>query len=116
MSAEPPRHPTPEEFRSAGYATIDWIVDYLAGVQDRSVSPAVAPGEGRAALPDTVPETGEPFADLLADVDRLIAPGITHWQHPGFYGYFPGNSSPPAVLGELLSAGQIGRASCRERV
>ena len=105
MSAEPPRHPTPEEFRSAGYATIDWIVDYLAGVQDRSVSPAVAPGEVRAALPDTVPETGEPFADLLADVDRLIAPGITHWQHPGFYGYFPGNSSPPAVLGELLSAG-----------
>ena len=105
MSVEPPQHLNPEEFRRAGHATIDWIIDYLTGIEDRPVSPGVQPGQVRASLPDTVPETGEPIADLLADVDRLIAPAVTHWQHPGFYGYFPGNSSPPAVLGELLSAG-----------
>jgi len=105
VPTEPPHHLTPEEFREAGYATIDWIVDYLAGIEDQPVFPGVQPGQIRASLPDTVPETGEPIADLLVDVDRLIAPGITQWQHPGFYGYFPGNSSPPAVLGEMLSAG-----------
>ncbi|HJL82886.1 MAG TPA: pyridoxal-dependent decarboxylase, partial [Acidimicrobiales bacterium] len=76
-----------------------------AGIEDQPVFPAVEPGQIRASLPDAVPEVGEPIEDVLADVDRLIAPGITHWQHPGFFGYFPGNSSAPAVLGELISAG-----------
>ena len=105
MLTEPPHHLTSEEFREAGYVTIDWIVDYLAGIEDQPVFPAVEPGQIRASLPDAVPEVGEPIEDVLADVDRLIAPGITHWQHPGFFGYFPGNSSAPAVLGELISAG-----------
>ena len=106
MLTEPPHHLTPEEFREAGYVTIDWIVDYLAGIEDQPVFPAVEPGQIRTSLPDAVPEVGEPIEDVLADVDRLIAPGVTHWQHPGFFGYFPGNSSAPAVLGELISAGK----------
>ncbi len=104
-SPQPPRHQTPEEFRAAGHATVDWLADYLAGVADRPVTPGIAPGDVRALLPDRVPEAGEPFEALLDDVDQVVAPALTHWQHPGFYGYFPCNSSPPAVLGELLSAG-----------
>ena len=102
---EPPPHMTPEEFRQAGYAAIDWLVDHMEGVDQRPVTPATQPGDVRAALPATAPQTGEPFADLLADMDRIITPHLTQWQHPGFYGYFPANFSPPAVLGELLSAG-----------
>jgi aromatic-L-amino-acid decarboxylase len=67
--------------------------------------PDVAPGDVRASLPPSPPSLGEPFDALLADVDSLIAPAVTQWQHPGFYGYFPANSSPPSVLGELVSAG-----------
>jgi aromatic-L-amino-acid decarboxylase len=96
---------TPDEFRAAGHATVDWIADFLAGVTDRPIMPDVAPGDVRASLPPSPPSVGEPFDALLADVDSLIAPAVTQWQHPGFYGYFPANSSPPSVLGELVSAG-----------
>ena len=100
-----PDHMTPDEFRAAGHATVDWIADFLAGVTDRPIMPDVAPGDVRASLPPSPPSVGEPFDALLADVDSLIAPAVTQWQHPGFYGYFPANSSPPSVLGELVSAG-----------
>ena len=102
---QPPQHQTPDEFRAAGHAVVDWLADYLAGIADRPVTPPVAPGDVRAMLPAHAPEMGEPFEALLDDIDQVIAPGLTHWQHPGFYGYFPCNSSPPSVLGDLLSSG-----------
>ena len=96
---------SPEEFRRAGHALIDWIADYRQRVESLPVLSQVKPGEIRAALPEQPPLQGEPFDAMLADVERIILPGITHWQSPNFYAFFPGNSSGPAVLGELLSAG-----------
>ncbi|MDP6911826.1 MAG: pyridoxal-dependent decarboxylase [Acidimicrobiales bacterium] len=104
-----PKHMTSEEFRAAGRAAVDWIADFLDDHRDgghaRPIVSDVAPGEVYRSLPGSPPMTGEPFADLLGDVHRLIAPATTQWQHPGFYGFFSANSSPPAILGELLSAG-----------
>lgn len=94
-----------EEFRRHGHDLVDWIADYLESVEQRPVRSIVEPGQVRAALPATAPEAAEPFAALMADLDRAILPGITHWQHPGWFAYFPANSSPPAILGELASAG-----------
>ncbi|CAN5498199.1 pyridoxal-dependent decarboxylase [soil metagenome] len=96
---------TPEEFRHHGRQLIDWIADYWEGVGDLSVVPDVAPGGIRAMLPERAPETGEPFADVLADLDRVVMPGVTHWQSPGWFAYFPANASFPAILGELAAAG-----------
>ena len=96
---------SPEDFRRAGHALIDWIAAYRQRVETLPVLSQVKPGEIRAALPASPPDQGEPFAAMLADVERIILPGITHWQSPNFYAFFPGNSSGPAVLGELLSAG-----------
>lgn len=84
---------------------VDFIADYLESIESRPVLSRVKPGEIRAKLPAHAPETGEPFADLLRDVEEIILPGVTHWQHPSFFAYFPANSSPPSILGELLSAG-----------
>jgi aromatic-L-amino-acid decarboxylase len=95
---------TPEEFRRHGHATVNWIADYWSGIEDQTVLSSLQPGEVLDLLPAGAPEAAEPFEDLLADVDRIL-PGITHWQHPMFFGYFPANASPPAVLGDLLSAG-----------
>ncbi len=100
-----PPHMTPEQFRQHGHEVVDWIADYWARVGELPVRSQVAPGEVRAALPEVPPETGEPFADVLADLDRVVVPGLTHWQHPGFFGYFPANTSGPSVLGDLVSAG-----------
>jgi len=102
---EPPRHFSAEEFRRAGYAVIDWLADYHERVADLPVMAQVAPGAIRAALPPAPPATGEPFEAILADVERLIEPGLMHWQSPNFFGYFPANTSPPSILGELMSAG-----------
>ena len=96
---------TPEEFRQIGHQLIDWIADYRAGVGELPVMSQVAPGEIRARLPAAPPQEGEPFATILGDVDRLILPGISHWQHPRFFAYFPGNASLASVLGDLLSSG-----------
>ena len=98
-------HMSPEEFRRAGYATVDWVADYLAGVGELPVLSRVAPGEVRAALPPSPPEHGEPYDTMLRDLTDVILPGITHWQSPGFHAFFPCNGSGPAILGELLSAG-----------
>ena len=96
---------TPEEFRRAGYALIDWIAEYHATVGDLPVTSAVRPGEVVAALPAHPPSTPERFADVLADLDRVIVPGLTHWQHPSLFAYFPANVTFPSILGELASAG-----------
>lgn len=98
-------HMTPEEFRTWGHRVVDWIVAYWQGVEARPVLARVQPGEIRAGLPAHPPQQGEPFGAVLADLDRLVMPGVTHWQHPAFFAYFPSNVSGPAVLGELLSAG-----------
>jgi aromatic-L-amino-acid/L-tryptophan decarboxylase len=96
---------TPEEFRQHGHQMVDWIADYWTRIGSFPVRSQVAPGDVRAALPATPPEQGEPFSAILADLDRVVLPGLTHWQHPGFFGYFPANTSGPSVLGDLLSAG-----------
>ncbi|HVF03451.1 MAG TPA: pyridoxal-dependent decarboxylase [Frankiaceae bacterium] len=98
-------HMSPAEFRRHGHAVVDWVAGYLEHVGEYPVASRVAPGEVRAALPPEPPEQGEPFAAMLADLDRVILPGITHWQSPGFFGFFPCNGSGPAILGELVSAG-----------
>ncbi len=96
---------SPEEFRSRGHQVIDWIADYYARIESFPVLSQAAPGELRAALPAEPPEEGEDFPALLADLDRLILPGITHWQHPSFFAFFPANASGPAILGDLLASG-----------
>ena len=98
-------HMSPEEFRRQGYATIDWIADYWASLDDLPVLSQVAPGDVRRALPASPPEQAEGFDALLADLDEVVVPGLTHWQHPRYFAYFPANSSPAAILGDLLSSG-----------
>jgi aromatic-L-amino-acid/L-tryptophan decarboxylase len=93
------------EFRRAGHALVDWIASYHERVGELPVLAQVEPGEVRAALPERAPEEGESFLAILADVERVLVPGLTHWQSPSFFGFFPANASPPAILGELLSAG-----------
>src|SRR3954451_17029656 len=100
---------TPEQFRQHGHEVVDWIADYWGRLQDDPTSlpvrSQVSPGDVRAALPGAAPEQGEPFSAVLADLDRVVLAGITHWQHPRFFGYFPANTSGPSVLGDLVSAG-----------
>ncbi|HRI56764.1 MAG TPA: pyridoxal-dependent decarboxylase, partial [Anaerolineae bacterium] len=96
---------TPDEFRQNGYAVIDWIADYMERVESYPVLARVQPGEIRAGLPDLPPLRGEPFEAILADIEPLIMPGVTHWQSPSFFAYFPANASGPSILGDLLSSG-----------
>jgi aromatic-L-amino-acid/L-tryptophan decarboxylase len=98
-------HMTPDEFRHHGKMLIDWIADYYEQIEQYPVLSKVAPGDIRARLPAAPPQQGEPFEIMLRDVEQLIIPGITHWQSPNFYAFFPANASSPAILGELLSAG-----------
>jgi aromatic-L-amino-acid decarboxylase len=98
-------HMTPEEFRRHGHAMVDWIADYQARVESFPVLSQVKPGEIRAALPANPPTHGESFDALLKDVERIILPGVTHWQSPNFFAYFPCNASGPGILGDLLSSG-----------
>ncbi|WP_245177293.1 pyridoxal-dependent decarboxylase [Geodermatophilus sp. DF01_2] len=100
-----PPHMTPEQFRQHGHEVVDWIADYWARIGSFPVRSQVSPGDVREALPAAPPEQGEPFSAVLADLDRVVLPGVTHWQHPGFLGYFPANTSGPSVLGDLVSAG-----------
>lgn len=96
---------SPEEFRRHGHVVIDWIAQYMRDVGELPVVSPVKPGVIRAQLPAHPPRRGESFDAMLRDVDRIIMPGITHWQSPMFFGYFPCNNSGPSILGELLSAG-----------
>jgi aromatic-L-amino-acid decarboxylase len=98
-------HMSTEDFRRHGRAMVDWIVGYHERIESFPVLSAVQPGSIRAALPPRAPQQGESFESMMDDVDRLILPGITHWQSPNFFAFFPGNTSGPSMLGELLSAG-----------
>ena len=93
---------TPEEFRAHAHKLVDWMADYMADVEKYPVRAQTAPGEIAAKLPATAPEKPEPMAEIFADFERDVMPGITHWQHPSFFAYFPANSSPPSVLAEML--------------
>jgi len=95
---------SPDEFRAAGHEVIDWIAEYLQGVRDFPVLPDVQPGGLTDALPAAAPEKGESMDAILADFRDLIVPGITHWNHPRFFGYFSISASGPGILGEMLAA------------
>ncbi len=94
----------PDEFRRHAHRLVDWMADYLASVERYPVRAPVAPGEIAARLPAAPPAEGEPLEEIMADFEAILLPGMTHWQHPGFFAYFPANSSPPSVLAEMLTA------------
>ena len=93
-----------QEFRDWAHRAAEWSADYLDTVADRPVRAQVRPGEIAGALPAEPPETGEAMAAIFADFERIVVPGMTHWQHPRFFAYFPANSSPPSVVAEYLTA------------
>ncbi len=97
-------HMTTERFREYGYAVVDWITHYYDRLESLPVLSSVQPGDIRRSLPPNPPQNGEAFAELISDIDKVILPGITHWQSPNFFAYFPANASGPAILGDLLSS------------
>ena len=105
MSEPKSFHMSPEEFRRQGHAVVDWIADYHSRIESFPVLSRAQPGEIRSKLPAHAPEQGEAFDQILGDMERVILPGITHWQSPNFYAYFPANASGPAILGDLVSSG-----------
>lgn len=105
MKEEKSFHMTPDEFRRRGREMVDWVADYWERVESLPVMSRAAPGDVRSRLPARAPEHGEPFDAIMRDVDEIIMPGITHWQSPNFFAFFPANISGPSVLGEMLSAG-----------
>src|SRR5689334_13339118 len=94
----------PSEFRRHGHALVDWVADYLEHPERYPVLARVAPGDITAALPTAAPEDSEPFETIMADFERVVVPGLTHWNHPGFLAYFASSGSAPGVLADLLSA------------
>jgi aromatic-L-amino-acid decarboxylase len=92
------------DFRADGAAALEWVARYLEGARELPVLSRAEPGQVRAALPPAPPERGEPFANVLRDLDEIILPGITHWNHPGFFAYFASSGSEPGILAELLVA------------
>ena len=93
-----------EDFRRFGHELIDWIAEYFENIDQRPVLPAMEPGDLKAQLPSAPPPHGEPMDQIIADIDRLIAPALTHWSHPSFFAYFATSTSGPGIFGELLSA------------
>src|SRR5829696_7016084 len=98
-------HMSPDEFRHRGHEVVEWVAAYMERVGELPIAPAVEPGDIRAKLPAHAPEEPEPFEALMRDLDEIVLPGITHWQSPGWFAYFPANASPPSILAELVSAG-----------
>jgi aromatic-L-amino-acid/L-tryptophan decarboxylase len=96
---------TPEEFRKFGHQIVDWIADYRTKVEQFPVMAQTAPGAIKAQLPAQAPEQPEPFPDILRDLDKIVVPGLSHWQHPNFFGYFPSNGLLASVLGDYVSTG-----------
>ena len=98
-------HMTPGQFREEGKKVIDWIADYYENIEKYPVLSQAKPGEIKASLPDNPPQKSESLDEMMRDVDEKIMSGITHWQSPNFYAYFPANTSFPAILGDLVSSG-----------
>jgi aromatic-L-amino-acid/L-tryptophan decarboxylase len=94
----------PDEFRRHGHQLVDWMADYMRDVGELPITPLVRPGDILRQLPSSPPEEGKPFDELFRDFTSIIMPGMTHWNHPGWFGYFPANNSPPSVLAEMLTA------------
>jgi len=94
-----------ENFRKYGYKCVDWIVDYLETVEQYPVRSRVQPGEIRSLIPDQPPSQGESMDTIFSDFQKIILPGMTHWQHPSWFAYFSANNSPPSILAEMLTAG-----------
>ncbi len=105
MAKTPDFRMTAQEFRRHGKAMVDWIADYYERIESFPVMSQVKPGQIRSSLPKHAPDRGEAFEEIMRDVENLILPGITHWQSPNFFAYFPSNASYPSILGEMLSAG-----------
>lgn len=95
---------TNEEFRKSAHEFVDWMADYLENIEEYPVKAQVAPGDIKNKLPGSPPKDGEAMGEIFKDFKEIILPGITHWQHPSFHAYFPGNSSRPSVLAEMLTA------------
>jgi aromatic-L-amino-acid decarboxylase len=93
-----------EHFRAEAHRLVDWIAAYLEGAEKYPVLSRSSPGAIRAALPGEAPREGEPLATIVEDAERLLLPGLTHWNHPGFFAYFANSSTAPGILGELLAA------------
>ncbi len=98
-------HMSIKEFKENGYKVIDWIADYYENIESYPVLSNIKPGELRKGLPKNPPKEGENFNNILSDMNDKIIPGVTHWQSPNFFAYFPCNSTGPAILGDLLSSG-----------
>ena len=98
-------HMSINEFKENGYKVIDWIADYYENIESYPVLSMIKPGELRKSLPKNPPKDGENFNNILTDMDDKIIPGVTHWQSPNFFAYFPCNATGPAILGDLLSSG-----------
>jgi aromatic-L-amino-acid/L-tryptophan decarboxylase len=98
-------HMTNEEFRSRAHQVVDWVADYLDQVERLPITPDLKPGDIMALLPEHPPEEPEPFDAIFSDLDRVVKPGLTGWQHPGWFAFFPGNISPPAILAEMVASG-----------
>lgn len=96
---------SPDEFRKYGKQMIDWIADYHENLEKYPVLSPVEPGDIKNQLPDSPPMEGQSMDEIMDDINSILMPGITHWQSPNFYAYFPSNSSGPSVLGDLLSSG-----------
>ncbi len=95
---------TPDEFRKHAHNLVEWMAGYMENVENYPVKSLALPGEISAGIPDEPPVKPEPFDSLVRDIDEIIMPGITHWQNPNFFAYFPANTSPPSILAEMLIA------------
>ena len=95
---------SPEEFKKTGYQFIDWVNNYLSNIGEYPVLPKVKPGDIKSSLPNSPPDKSESFDQIIKDLNELILPGITHWNHPKFMAYFNSTSSSAGIFAELLSA------------
>jgi len=94
-----------ESFRQYGYQFVDWLVEYFEKIETLPVKPSLKPGDVRKKLPEKPPVQGESMDSVFQDFQDIVLPGITHWQHPSWFAYFPANNSPPSILAEMLTAG-----------
>lgn len=95
---------TPDEFRKNAHELVEWMAGYMENVEKYPVKSAVSPGDIFNKIPDSPPAESESFSSLMKDFEEIIMPGITHWQSPNFFAYFPANTSPPSILAEMIIA------------